>query len=159
MNEAIEEIIPDAEEPTEADETVSFQSEDSEEPTSNEDSEITSAPEAADEVDYASLEAEDVRAIRALFPECRDIESVTELDNPLRYAALRDLGLTVREAFLATQKRVARYDNRSHLKGAVPRGAKSDGVSMSSEELRAARELFSGLSDSEIQKLYKNVIK
>ena len=121
----------------------------------------TEATETASEstVDYEALEAEDVRAIRSLFPEYKTISSVTELDDPLRYAALRDLGLSVKEAFLATQKRLSRYDNRSHLKSSVPRGAKSDGISMSAEALKEARELFSGLSDTEIQSLYKTVIK
>ena len=122
-------------------------------------SDADSGSESRDETDYAALAAEDIAKIRELFPECRSLSSVTELDNPLRYATLRDLGLSVKEAFLATQKRSSRYDNRAHLKSSVPRGAASDGTSMSAEALREARELFSGLSDTEIQKLYKTVIK
>ncbi len=121
--------------------------------------ETDSDSETSDDTDYAALAAEDIAKIRELFPECRSLRSVTELENPLRYATLRDLGLSVKEAFLATQKRSARYDNRAHLKSSVPRGAVSDGASMSAEALREARELFSGLSDTEIQKLYKSVIK
>ena len=123
---------------------------------------IEDTDEKNDEIpatDYAALEEEDLNTIRLLFPECRNIGSVTELDNPLRYAALRDLGLSVKEAFLATQRRQLRYDNRAHLKSTVPSAAGGEGVSMSAEDLRQARELFSGLSDSQIQKLYKSVIK
>lgn len=38
--------------------------------------------------------SEDIEELRRDFPELRDIESVTELSNPIRYAALRDIGLS-----------------------------------------------------------------
>lgn len=109
------------------------------------------------EIDYAALAKEDMRELIAAFPHLEGKKSIAELDNPLRYAALRDLGLTPREAFLATSAPVIKYDNRSHLSGAVPRRAGSASDMLGAGELMAARELFADLSDREIQKLYKKV--
>ena len=110
------------------------------------------------EIDYAALEEEDMRTLSEIFPHLRG-KRVLDLDDPLRYAALRDLGLTPKEAYLATGGGVRRYDTRSHLRSAVPSPAGGSVESLSGAELLAARELFSGLSDREIQKLYKKVIR
>ena len=107
-------------------------------------------------IDYESVIKEDIALLRRTFPELSGISDITELENPLRYAALRDLGLTPAEAYLATE-RGRRADTRSHLFGAVPRGASSPSGSMSQKELEGAREIFSGMSDVDIQKLYRKV--
>lgn len=112
------------------------------------------APEAPD---YAAIIEEDLEALRRTFPEMRGITSITELDNPLRYAALRDLGLSAREAYLATSERREKRDNRSHLVGATPRAGAYSSSLMSRDEMRAARQLFDGMSDADIQSLYKKV--
>ncbi len=118
------------------------------------------APTSPEQTDYAQLIAEDVAALKASFPELKDLADITELDNPMRYAALRDMGLTAAEAYLATTPRRAVYDNRSHLSGAVPRAKSTPPTSgMSRSEWAAARELFSDLSDSEIHELYKKATK
>ena len=111
--------------------------------------------------DYSILEQEDLDALKAEFPSLREITSVIELDNPTRYAQLRDLGLSAREAYLATaaqkKERTEAYDNRSHLHSSVPKshGGRTDVMSIG--ELQSARELFMGLSDNEIVRLYKKV--
>lgn len=105
----------------------------------------------------ATLE-EDLNTLKAEFPELAEIESITELGNPTRYAALRDLGLTAREAYLATSSRtVSRTDNRAHLISGVPRAARSPLTSMTKSQLAEARELFKGMSDAQIHQLYKKV--
>ena len=109
------------------------------------------------EIDYAALAREDMRELIALFPHLSGKESVAELENPLRYAALRDLGLSPKEAYLATGGYQPKYDNRSHLRSAVPRAASSSDAMLDTRSLEACRELFAGLSDSEIQRLYKKV--
>ena len=112
--------------------------------------------EVAPSIDYANLVREDVMALRAEFSELSSLTDVTELDNPLRYAALRDLGLSPREAYLATAtKQRSRTDNRAHLYSTPPRAV--GGASMPEAELSAAREIFGDLSDAEIRKLYKKV--
>ena len=84
--------------------------------------------------------------------------SITELNNPLRYAALRDLGLSPIEAYMATAKRRTQ-DTRSHLKSAHGRSAAAPAGMMSQYELASARELFPGMSDADLQRLYKKVTK
>ena len=108
-------------------------------------------------VDYELLVREDTEALRREFPELRYLKDITDLDNPLRYAALRDLGLTPAEAYMATARRSAR-DNRSHLYSAKTVSSSQKGV-MSEAELSAAREIFVGVSDADIRKLYKRVTK
>ena len=115
--------------------------------------------EVFDAIDYAELEKNDLAELSAIFPALRTKTSIAELDNPLRYAALRDLGLSPKEAYLATTEPIQREDNRSHLTSSVPHGAGSGSSAMSPRELDAARELFSGLSDREIRKLYNKVTK
>ena len=112
--------------------------------------------EQKSEIDYEAIIAEDLLALRSEFPELAGIEDITELDNPIRYAALRDMGLSAEEAYLATRKRVKR-DNRSHLTTAFGKSVSAPRGGMSQRELSEARELFSGLSDSEIQRLYRKV--
>ena len=112
-----------------------------------------------DAPDYDELIRRDLEALRGEFRELAQLRDITELNNPMRYAALRDLGLSPAEAYMATRKRAPKKDNRSHLVSAVARAAASPIGGMSRRELEEARNLFSGLSDSEIQGLYKRVIK
>ena len=107
------------------------------------------------EFDFVTVPEEEA-VLAELFPEVRGKASITELNNPLRYAALRDLGLSPKEAYLATRDRRTAEDNRQHLVSRVPSGAGSSGA-LSGKDLDMARELFGTLSDREIQRLYKKV--
>ena len=120
---------------------------------------VTDAPqEEAPQVDYAAMAASDLTQIRALFPSMGALEHLSEIPNAMRYAALRDAGLTVEEAFWAAcHTAVAKqpsYDNRSHLRSSVPRGAAGNPMMMTASEMAAAKELFGDLTESEIQTLY-----
>ena len=123
---------------------------------------VTDADAAVDivdnQVDYAEILANDIRELKTQFPELGAITDITELENPMRYAALRDLGLSAEEAYLATSKNRI-LDTRSHLKSAYGKRATADTGMMSQSELAIARELFPGRSDVEIQRLYKRVTK
>lgn len=114
--------------------------------------------EISEAVDYAQLAKEDLIALKSEFPELEALGDISELNNPLRYAALRDLGLTPSEAYLATAKRAPKRDNRSHL-SAIGTASYSQQSTMNDAEMAAARELFSDISDAEIRKLYKKVTK
>lgn len=109
--------------------------------------------------DYSEVASRDIEEIHTLFPESRHIQTIHSLDNPERFAELRDLGLSATEAYLATQSPRRTRDNRSHLVGSVPRGASGPSVSMSISELDNMRDVFGTLSDSEIQSLYKRVMR
>ena len=126
-------------------------------PTVNEPQEATSEP-SKEEIDYAKIAKEDLAALKAEFAELADVSDICELNNPLRYAALRDLGLSPAEAYLATAKRLPKRDNRAHL-SAIRTVAYAPAGSMSESEFLAAREIFSDISDAEIRKLYKKVSK
>lgn len=123
-----------------------------------EETEHTEGPSEADTVDYESLIAEDLALLRSEFPELKNVSDITELNNPLRYAALRDLGLSPTEAYLATAKRPSQ-DTRAHLKSAHGRSMTPPVNMMTQSELATARELFPGMNDAQIQQLYKRVTK
>lgn len=111
---------------------------------------------AGDAIDYDEIIKSDILELRSRFPELSGIEDITDLDNPIRYAELRDLGLAPREAYLATSEKRQKPDTRRHLSSAVPkRAAMPAGLSQS--ELSEARELFSGLSDAELNRLARRV--
>ena len=104
------------------------------------------------EADYEELIAE--------FSELLSLGDITKMDGAIRYGELRELGLSPREAYLASRKRPARESRaRAHLTPAMPHSARRSGISMPRSEFRIAREIFAGLSDSEIEALYKKVTR
>lgn len=108
--------------------------------------------------DYEQLIREDIRTLLKEFPELPENFEISELNNPVRFGALRDLGLSAKEAFLATggAKRKAQ-DNRAHLTASVPRGAVSSLSPIPRGELNIARQLFSDMSEGELERLYRKV--
>ncbi len=110
---------------------------------------------------YEELIERDLDALRAAIPELENIKDISELENPVRYGALRDLGLSPEEAYRATTtgRKERRPDNRAHLRSSVPRAVRSPESNISYRELEIAREIFSGVSDAEIQRLYRKVTK
>ncbi len=109
-------------------------------------------------VDYEALAASDLAEIKARFPAMQHLTHLSEIENAVRYGELRDAGLTVEEAFLATNYgRLGRRtsDNRTHLSGSMPRQAAAPVGRMSYGELCEARALFDGLSDREIEALWR----
>ncbi len=125
-------------------------------PTVAADPPASSQEAEAPQTDYADLAAQDMAALRRAFPECTDMEGLWQLERPLRYAELRDMGLSPEEAYLATTHRHPSYDNRRHLQSSVPRAAAGP-TGMSASEMAAARELFEGLTDAELSALYRRV--
>ena len=105
--------------------------------------------DTADEIDYKG-------ELQSLIDEFPDV-NLGERES--RYGELRALGLTQKEAFFASASRAPRMDTRSHLSGGMPKMARSPMGAMPRRELEAAREIFSGLSDRQIEDLYKKVTK
>ncbi len=97
---------------------------------------------------------EDIEELRANCPEL--IGSVKNT-NPERYSELRALGLSPKEAYLATGEHKKPHDTRGHLGDSVPRAAKAPASKISRRELEIARSLFDGMSDEQIIKLYNKV--
>lgn len=112
------------------------------------------------EDNYAEIIESDLAVLKAEFPELSHISDITELENPTRYGALRDLGLSPEEAYRAvTTRRSAQRDTRAHLRSSAPRHASSPAAAMSYRDLEIARSIFSDVSDAELQRLYKRVTK
>ena len=85
-------------------------------------------------------------------------ESADAVCNLERYRQLRALGLSGEEAYAATAKKRVARDSRAHLSSSLGRGASMPRSGMPEQDLRAAREIFIGMSDAEIRQLYKKVI-
>ncbi len=117
-----------------------------EEPTENEES-----------VDYAALAISDLAEIKALCREFAAVEKLAELPFAHRFAELRDLGLSVGEALAASMPQRHYESGKGHLRSAVPRPTYTPEDSLSHEEMRAAKDLFYGLSEKEINALYRRV--
>lgn len=115
--------------------------------------EVSEGEEIAAESNELDIDS-DLAELASEFPEPITEEMLTG-----RYSELRALGLTPTEAYLATARRTPKFDSRSHLKTSVPRAVKSPGGAMSRRELLEARALFSGLSDRQIEDLYRKVTK
>ena len=77
--------------------------------------------------------------------------------DPKRYSELRAMGLSMKEAFLATSERIRPANNKRHLTDSMPKGAKSPASAMTKREIELARILFDGMSDEQIKKLYNKV--
>lgn len=98
---------------------------------------------------------EDVFKLCLEFPDMR-AKDLCRITSDERYSQLRAMGLTPREAYLATSKPKA-ADNRAHLVTEVPSGARVHSTGMTSWEMSCARALFSDLPESEIKRLYAKV--
>ena len=109
---------------------------------------------------------EDLAEIKRLDPSYAPASHLGELPFARRFAELRDLGLSVKEALAATNfnrllasfsQRAARAEEKSHLRSAGPTARAPAKFSMTSQEMQSAREIFGNLSDKEIENLYKRV--
>lgn len=117
--------------------------------------------------DYSEMASADLAEINRLYPSL-GVTDLRTIDNAGRYGALRELGLSVEEAFNATNQSRIRTasataprrgaDGKAHIRGDMPaRGAAAEGFSLTAREMREARELFPGKSDKEITELYRSV--
>lgn len=123
--------------------------------------------EATPAPDYDKMAADDLAAIQRAFPGI-GVTDLRAIDNAGRFGALREAGLSVEEAFRATNyERINAYvaarardkaDGKSHIRSDLPaKGTAAEGFSLSEAELRDARELFPDKSDKEIIALYRSV--
>lgn len=130
--------------------------ESAEEKTAKEAEENEVSP-SEEEIDYEHLAAEDLAEIKRLDPAYAPASHLGELPFARRFAELRDLGLSVKEALAASAPRFDRYDGRAHLRAVTPRGTRAPEGTLDRDRMREAKLLFSGLSESEINALYRRV--
>ena len=117
----------------------------------------------SDDGDAFRKQAEDdLQRLKEVAPEAAGYCHLGEMPGALRFAELRELGLSVEEAYYAVRgaggaKPVPDRGGRAHLHGSVPGRAATGGVGMTAGEIEAARRLFPGLPDREIASLYRRV--
>ena len=97
----------------------------------------------------------EITALRESFPELSGIDSLGALKNPEKYEKFRRMGLTPTEAYMASG------EHRLAVRGipASPLSVARRTEGIPDRQLRMAREIFTGLTDVEIQALYKRVTK
>ena len=98
----------------------------------------------------------DIDAINSRFPDAK-ISSLEDIKNSSQYVALRDKGVSPEEAY--AQAIQPKEDGKKHMTATASKTTPSRGAQMTAFEKKAARDLFPGMSDAEIQKLYKRVSK
>ena len=111
----------------------------------------------SEEIDYARIAMEDLAEIKRLDPSYAPAVHLGDLPFAHRFAELRDLGLSVAEALAAAAPRFDRYDGRRHLRAVAPRGTKSPDGGLDRDRMKEAKMLFSGMSEAEINALYRRV--
>ena len=111
--------------------------------------------------------AKDLNDLHSAFPETKTISKFEDIPNARRYAELRDLGLSVQEAYNAANpegrraaiansvKQQTINASKSHLKSNVPIASKDTSVKITRAEMETMRDLFPDKSDKEIIALYK----
>jgi hypothetical protein len=109
----------------------------------------------------------DLEQLHAEFPETKGITKLEDIPNCRRFAQLRDLGLTAKEAYTAANptarreaiassvKQQATNASKAHLRSNVPIASKDTSVKIPRSEMEEYRELFPDMSDKDIVALYK----
>lgn len=122
------------------------------------------------EVMAERMVAADINELHSAFPETKAITKLEDMPNCLRYAELRDMGLSVKEAYSAANfegrreavansvKQQMINASKSHLKSNVPVASKDTGVKISRAEMNQMREMFPDKSDKELIALYKKTM-
>ena len=98
---------------------------------------------------------EEILELKREFPELSAIDSLSDLRYHERYERFRTMGLSPTEAYMATGE----YRSRERNLPSSPLSVSKRTEGIPDRQLRLAREIFSGLSDVEIQALYKRVTK
>ena len=122
------------------------------------------AKKAADEKIYA----EDLAAIKAIYPETANLNHISELKNVKRFAELRNMGLSATEAYSASHSKEVREgvarsvktqqkSGKEHLHSVVPKTTRG-GASISRSDMDELRDLFPNKTDKEIIELYKKTL-
>ena len=119
-------------------------------------------PDPAPDESFRRQAEEDLARLRLVDPETAAYRHLGEMPGAIRFAELREMGLSVEEAYYAvrgakSEKPSPDRGGRAHLQASVPGRAAAGGVGMTVGEIEAARRLFPGLPDREIASLYRRV--
>lgn len=101
----------------------------------------TSEPREESKVQSEECRVQNYEAVQNECPTCEVTEEQSE------------------DSAVATEVDTDKNASLSHLTSSVPRAARVPRGALSKSEMTELRELFGGLSDAEIQRLYKRVTK
>lgn len=119
-------------------------------------------------VEFDKMAAADLAGLKAIYPELKGVTSIFDIPNFKRFGELRDMGLSVKEAYSAANHDAIRSnvatavsrqnlnETKAHLKSNVPKKTTDTSLRMPKEELISWREMFPSMSDKEIIKLYRD---
>lgn len=120
-----------------------------------------------DALRYETLMQLDLAEVKRNYPDAASYNSVAEFPNAKRFAELRDLGLSAKEAYIASHPDAVRRNvaesvrkqnlsaTKDHIHSTVPKGTRDTSVTIPKRELEEWREMFPDCSDRELAKLYK----
>ena len=119
--------------------------------------------------DYAAMAESDLAEINKAFPSVQ-IKSLLEIKDTRRYGELRDMGLSAKEAFLATSadmitanaERVGanKATGKAHLQSVARKAGAKASSQMTNAERSFCREFFpEGTSDEDIERLFAKTKK
>ena len=120
--------------------------------------------------EFEKIARADLAELQAAYPETRAYKNIRDIPPEIlkEFGRYRDMGLPAKKAYAAANpdgirttvatavKKQSLHDSKTHLRTAVPKGSKDDGIVMPKSELAVWREIFPGKSDKEIRALYKN---
>ena len=121
-------------------------------------------------VEFEKKMKADLLEVQAAYPETKNLTSIEQIENFVKFGMLRDKGLSPKEAYAAAnadsiRKNVANAvkqqslnETKNHLKSAVPKGSKDNSITMPKKEFESWKDLFPHLSNKEIVALYKKTI-
>ncbi len=122
--------------------------------------------------EFEKIARADLAELHAAYPETKQYTDIRKLPEDIlaKFGRFRDAGLSAKEAYAAANpdgirqniatavKKQSLHESKSHLRTAVPKGSKDNSVVMPKSELARWRDIFPGMSDKELQSLYKSTI-
>lgn len=137
------------------------------------DREVEEAKEFLQNQKWEELAKADLAKLHEEFPETKAYKHILDLPAEVRtkFAKFRDAGFSAEEAYAAAnfkgiragassaEAKTAMHESKSHMKSVVPKGSKDNSITMTKRELAEWRDLFPGMSDKEIQDLYRKTAK
>ena len=122
--------------------------------------------------EFEKIVRADLAELHSAYPETKQYSDIRMLPENIlkKFGRFRDAGLSAKEAYAAANpdgirnnvatavKKKSLHDSKIHLRTAVPKGSKDDGIVMPKSEMTRWRELFPDMSDKEIRSLYKSTI-
>lgn len=129
------------------------------------------AKKSAADARQAQIEIDDLIALKAVYPELKDTQSIRDIPNFLNFGKFRDMGLNPKEAYSAANpdgiregvaasvKAQSLAGTKDHIKSNVPKASKDNSMRMPKATLEEWRGIFPKKSDKELVALWKQSMK